>query len=139
MIVYRIEHPDDGLGPYRAAQDWSRADGLDRHAPNPERCWWEIRRMPPPGADGILVVYEHHVFGWRSLDLAVRWWGVSACEELHALGYKIRIYATDQYQIGESGQVAFVKRGSVRGQELSLRGTLFDTKCHERDWLSRAA
>lgn len=106
MVVYRIEHPEHGLGPYSA-----------------EGCYLAIRvgnklinahcgsdEHPSPRIDNLskfLAKYENALFACPDM-VTLRAWFDSFWGELMQAGYRVEIYRVKDYKIGKSGkQVAF--------------------------------
>ncbi len=103
MIVYRLEHPSHGMGPY------SRFEGTDDMRALGELLLDEIGH-PCPETDRLLEYYlkmykggvSNAFFGCPTLELLQSWFA-EFWPWLMELGYKITVYETSDYCLSRSG------------------------------------
>lgn len=114
-IIYRIEHKEDGLGPYRTEYEHTGiADahmGCDDH--------------PTPAMESYSYwcgVHEEHSFGCSSREKLDRWFK-DFKEVLHEEGFVIRVFEapTETVHVSPSGkQVYFTKSEAKEVDTLDL-------------------
>ena len=102
MYVYRVEHPDSGLGPFRHAPC---EDPMDVAGHAIRRC------LPVPQDDGIHIPEDDWVCGLPHEDVIRVWFPM--LDDLIRYGYVLRRYRINKRRVraGKSGlQVIFKPR-----------------------------
>jgi hypothetical protein len=119
MTVYRIEHKDQGVGPFRA--------GLDLYMKT-EHCYFHdvMSRIPTPWADKELGlscapnVIEQYVFGFASLAQVAHVFAKDA-HTLHDNGFALVVVELPKAKVKQSTyQVAFRKEDAKKYKYFEL-------------------
>ncbi len=112
MLVYRIEHPDTGMGPYSRYEGDNSMNELgqelcDTHAVSSEH--------PSPWDDGLQAFFLKHCSGSKCNAFfgcadpeSLYTWFKPFWTRLMQLGYQMEVYRVKQYKVSKSGkQIAF--------------------------------
>jgi len=101
MVVYRIEHPEHGLGPY------SRHDELGSKLLHVHG--YDYHNHPGALDDELILFVRQYEALFACPDMAtLHAWFDGFWEELMQAGYQIEIYRVKFYKMGKSGkQLAF--------------------------------
>lgn len=108
MLVYRVEHEDSCLGPYR--RDELAAPKAQEVSHRIADCHNNSYFHPYPGWDGIKVIYTGiTLFGFKD-EMSLLCWFDGWMDDLIAVGFVVRVYRVrrENLQVGHSGQVAFI-------------------------------
>lgn len=101
MIVYRIEHPEDGMGPYK---------GLNECVNWQETPHDESARTPVPVYDfddkyWPYIMNEYLIFGFKSIRQLANWFTKTELETIFSYGYTIVTFESNNVIEGKN-QVA---------------------------------
>jgi hypothetical protein len=109
MYVYRVEHPNKGLGPYQCNLTQDK-DHL-----------YEYPEHPSPWCEG-LEIEEHEVCGFESKEKLLKWFTLKDLKDFRKEGlrvYKMHV-VPNTVQIGER-QVVFDREEVYYKKEVSLK------------------
>lgn len=113
MLVYRLEHPSHGMGPYSRYDgtpdmrvlgemlcDEHGRDAIDHPSPWDDRLEDFHRKL-------VYAGYSNAFFACPSSE-TLKDWFKEFWEWLMELGYQVKVYRVESYKIGKSGkQIAF--------------------------------
>lgn len=121
MLIYRLEHPDSGRGPYVSTGHASTAS-------------WTWSRRPPPADDlglaGKWLRLDDAHFGFASVEQLKRWFDPTDpdIEVLTGEGYEVVTYEVpDEAVILGHKQLVFTKHLAAEVDSVPLVDVLFDT------------
>lgn len=106
MVVYRVEHETNKLGPYHnGITSWEHY-GID---------------CPSPDDDGIEACGSNLYYGFESKRLAYEWFGAEYIEEFTEKDHYLYLFVVrDEAVFKGEKHLAFDKRQSVRAMKCSL-------------------
>lgn len=129
MLVYRIEHKDNNIGPYwnddtyRLKNPAIRDIGYKHTNENHPSMWNDVDR------NTVTAFLDQYHCAFNSIDQCVAWFD-GWFEILHENDYILAIYDTNDYGIG-TYQTVFNKSTAIRLKELSictlLEGNVYDS------------
>lgn len=116
MRIYRVEHKDDELGPYRKWQDQLRSKpkrlGIFSFHKRAD-CHGDINIYPTPLYDIDRLVEKEEICGFSTKKQLTDWFSIDELRYLIKNGYRIRIYETREYTEGRR-QTIFYKPLAVK-------------------------
>jgi len=116
IVVYRIEHKLNGIGPYRNS-DLDRNGEKDTPTPyydnfKTEWIWLRFNRLN-----------NHYKFGFKNQQQLLNWFSIEELNMLNKKGYKLFIYSTNNYFASDK-QVCFNENDSNYIKNLNIKKIL---------------
>lgn len=119
MKIYRVEHKESGLGPYRhrvndqrwIELDWDRYNRCcsANHCPAPHHESRNIKSIFDGGR------YKDWYFGFQSVDQIKKWFGRKVLRALKRDNFVIAVYEIDEEHIESSEfQSTFIKANATK-------------------------
>lgn len=99
MTIYRIEHKETGIGPYKT-------EGQDYYKANLH--WGSKETHPSWGNDFNFSTLKEHFAGVQNISLLLHWFPVKSLILLSSLNYVLHVYEVIPDKIS-SFQVIFIK------------------------------
>lgn len=122
MLIYRVEHKKHNNGPFTSQTGHKKSCGFN--------AWWQlIHDNTADYPTGYYDDIENRIgdtayYGCPSIA-AVKHWFEIALDVLDELGYVLRIFETDEFELGKSRkQVVFNRRNAVLVEEIPLMKVL---------------
>lgn len=119
MLVYRVEHPTLGLGPYYSGSKFSHRDDMIE-----DHC--DSRQHPHPHCDTLTHFdMDEHVCACASIESLVKWFD-GYLRLLNDDGFVIRVYQVDDSTkvSKHTGQCVFYKYDAVLVQSKPIFPTV---------------
>ncbi len=113
--IWRIEHPEDGEGPFRSIHEPGGLDAYD-NIPGPRKDGLDYDRFLIRGDLG-----QDLVFGFADPKYLTRYFSTNDVKELHHSGFRVRQYLAPATAVmwGQT-QVAFDRKSAVRARSLPV-------------------
>lgn len=110
MLVYRVEHQKNSLGPYTNC-----ACSMERHYCNDEYC-------PAPDADGIdKWQFEDAHYGFKDKKSLVRWFGREYLREFSYQGLHVYSFRVSEEWVSKGNRhLAFESSEAVKVKKIPL-------------------